>query len=184
MRKRGFGASAAHVVGEVSRSYQRDLFAHSTETSLADRLKRLASEEEEDAVLACASLILQARIRDQRRLVPTCQDAAALIHVEIASEPREVFVVLYMAANKRLIALERMFMGGLTGCEIHIGEIAKRCLRHNCDSIFIGHNHPSQSLTPSSADKAVTERIRTALKLIDVELVAHYVVAPTGWALV
>jgi len=72
---------------------------------------------------------------------------------------------------------------------VHPREIAKRALRHNAAAVIIAHNHPSGVAEPSQADRAITDRIRDTMALIDVRLMDHFVVgdgeivsfAERGW---
>ncbi len=72
---------------------------------------------------------------------------------------------------------------------MHPREIAKRALRHNAAAVIIAHNHPSGVAEPSQADRAITDRVRDTMALIDVRLMDHFVVgdgeivsfAERGW---
>ena len=52
----------------------------------------------------------------------------------------------------------------------------RRALAHNASAVIVGHNHPSGNPEPSTADRAVTARLKHALALIDVRLLDHFVV--------
>ncbi|MBB5016188.1 RadC family protein [Rehaibacterium terrae] len=103
--------------------------------------------------------------------------------------PHEVFACLFLDTRHRAIAFEELFRGTLDGAEVHPREVVKRCLAHNAAAIIIGHNHPSGVSEPSAADRAVTERLRQALALIEVRLLDHFVIgdgppcslAARGW---
>lgn len=103
--------------------------------------------------------------------------------------PHEVFACLFLDTRHRAIAFEELFRGTLDGAEVHPREVAKRCLAHNAAALIIGHNHPSGVSEPSAADRAVTERLRQALALVEVRLLDHFVIgdgppcslAARGW---
>ena len=103
--------------------------------------------------------------------------------------PHEVFACLFLDTRHRAIAFEELFRGTLDGAEVHPREVVQRCLAHNAAAIIIGHNHPSGVSEPSAADRAVTERLRQALALIEVRLLDHFVIgdgppcslAARGW---
>lgn len=103
--------------------------------------------------------------------------------------PHEVFACLFLDTRHRAIAFEELFRGTLDGAEVHPREVAKRCLAHNAAAIIVGHNHPSGVSEPSAADRAVTERLRQALALVEVRLLDHFVIgdgppcslAARGW---
>lgn len=102
---------------------------------------------------------------------------------------QEVFAVLFLDTRHRALAFEELFRGTIDGAEVHPREIVRRALVHNAAAVIVGHNHPSGSREPSSADRAVTAQIRQALALVDVRLLDHFVVgdgaavslAARGW---
>lgn len=101
----------------------------------------------------------------------------------------EVFAVLFLDTRHRALAFEELFRGTIDGAEVHPREIVRRALAHNAAAVIVGHNHPSGSREPSSADRAVTAQIKQALALVDVRLLDHFVVgdgaavsmAARGW---
>lgn len=101
----------------------------------------------------------------------------------------EVFAVLFLDTRHRALAFEELFRGTIDGAEVHPREIVRRALAHNAAAVIVGHNHPSGSRDPSSADRAVTAQIKQALALVDVRLLDHFVVgdgaavsmAARGW---
>jgi DNA repair protein RadC len=90
---------------------------------------------------------------------------------------REVFLVLFMDAQNRIIADEEMFSGTLTQTSVYPREIVKRALHHNAASVIFAHNHPSGLTAPSKADESLTAELRKALALIDVRVLDHFIIA-------
>ena len=90
--------------------------------------------------------------------------------------PHEVFACLFLDTRHRVLAYEELFRGTLDGSEVHPREVVQRCLAHNAAAVILGHNHPSGSAEPSTADRAVTSRLKQALALVDVRLLDHFVI--------
>jgi DNA repair protein RadC len=90
--------------------------------------------------------------------------------------PYEVFACLFLDTRHRVIAFEELFRGTLDGAEVHPREVVQRCLAHNAAAVILGHNHPSGSAEPSTADRAVTSRLKQALALVDVRVLDHFVI--------
>jgi len=90
---------------------------------------------------------------------------------------REVFVVLFVDAQYRMIADEVLFTGTLTQTSVYPREVVKRALQHNAASVILAHNHPSGLLTPSIADKVLTETLKKTLALVDVNVLDHLIIA-------
>ena len=103
--------------------------------------------------------------------------------------PHEVFAVLFLDTRHRSIAFEEMFRGTVDGAEVHPREVVRRALVHNAASVIVGHNHPSGNGEPSAADRAITQRLKQALGLVEIRLLDHFIVgdgaavslAARGW---
>lgn len=94
-----------------------------------------------------------------------------------AGEPRERFRVLFLDAQNRLIAAEEVAIGTLTLTAVHPREVARRALAVNAAAVILVHNHPSGCAEPSRSDELLTEQLRAALQLIDVQVLDHFIVA-------
>lgn len=88
----------------------------------------------------------------------------------------EVFACLFMDNHLRLICYEELFFGTINEANIYPREIVRRGLLHNAAKIILAHNHPSGLAAPSQADKEVTNLIKQALELVDIEVVDHVIV--------
>lgn len=89
----------------------------------------------------------------------------------------EVFFVLFLDAQHRLIEAAEMFRGSLTQTSVYPREIVKEALRHNAAAVVLAHNHPSGVAEPSRADEALTLNLKATLALVDVRVLDHFVVA-------
>jgi DNA repair protein RadC len=92
----------------------------------------------------------------------------------------EVFVVVFLDAQHRVVASEEMFRGTLTQTSVYPREIVKKALQINAAAVILAHNHPSGVAEPSSADEALTRALREALALVDVRVLDHFVVGAAG----
>jgi DNA repair protein RadC len=99
------------------------------------------------------------------------------LRLRLADLEHEVFLVLYLDAQNRLIDHEEQFRGTLTETSVHPREVVKGALACNAARVVLVHNHPSGSTVASRADHFVTEALRTALNLIDVRVLDHFVIA-------
>lgn len=89
----------------------------------------------------------------------------------------EVFLAVFLDARHRVIAIEELFRGSLTGAAVYVGQVVRRALQNNSAAIVVSHNHPSGVAEPSSADRELTERLRQALALVEIRLLDHVVVS-------
>lgn len=90
--------------------------------------------------------------------------------------PREVFAVLLLDNQHRLLHYEALFYGTLDGASVYPREVVKLALAHNTAAVIFAHNHPSGVAEPSQADRQITERLRQGLDLVGIRVLDHMVV--------
>ncbi|MBU3693699.1 MAG: DNA repair protein RadC [Rhodocyclaceae bacterium] len=98
------------------------------------------------------------------------------LRLGIGLKPYEVFGVIFLDAQHRLLALEEMFRGTVSQTSVYPREVVRRALEHNASAVVFAHNHPSGSTEPSAADRSLTSALRDALALVDVRTLDHLVV--------
>ncbi len=98
------------------------------------------------------------------------------LRLQLRESPSEVFACLFLDNQHRLIAYEELFFGTIDGASVHPREIVRKALNHNAAAVVLVHNHPSGVAEPSQADRRITERLQSALALIDVRVLDHMVV--------
>ena len=96
--------------------------------------------------------------------------------LQLGGRPQEVFAVLFLDGQHRLLRLEEMFHGTLTQTSVYPREVLRRALALNAAAVVLAHNHPSGVAEPSRADEYLTQTLRTALQLIDVRVLDHIIV--------
>jgi DNA repair protein RadC len=135
--------------------------------------------EAEDALIAQAALILERRLADKTSGEKLTDPAVAgrMFCLKLSDRTHETFMAAFLDTHHRVIAVEELFHGNSTGCEVHPSEVAKRALLLNATAVIVAHNHPSGNNEPSAADRAVTARLKQALALLDVRLLDHFVCA-------
>ena len=95
----------------------------------------------------------------------------------LGHKAHEAFCVLFLNAQNRLIGCEEMFRGTLTQTSVYPREVVKRALALNAGAVILAHNHPSGVAEPSQADRMLTDALKSALALVDVRVLDHFVVA-------
>lgn len=95
---------------------------------------------------------------------------------ELESWEREVFMVIFLDNQNRLIKTEKMFYGTINQASVHPREIIKEALKCNATAILVAHNHPSGNCNPSEADRFLTRKIEMACDLVDIRFVDHIIV--------
>ena len=90
---------------------------------------------------------------------------------------REIFMAMFLDSQYRLLSSELLFMGSVDSAPVYTRVVASRALAHHATSVVVAHNHPSGVLTPSHSDVDVTQKLSKALKLLDIQLLDHLIVA-------
>jgi DNA repair protein RadC len=98
------------------------------------------------------------------------------LSLQLAEREHEVFAVLFLDAQSRLVKLEEMFRGTLTQTSVYPREVVKRALELGSAAVILAHNHPSGAAEPSRADEFLTQTLKSALALVDVRVLDHLVV--------
>jgi DNA repair protein RadC len=132
------------------------------------------------ATIARALKLLENEVREADSLrSPTA--VRDYLRLRLADRRHEVFVVVFLDAQNRVIATEEMFRGTLTQTSVYPREVVIEALNRNAAGVILCHNHPSGVAEPSRADEALTQTLRAALALVDVRVLDHIVVAgPTA----
>lgn len=134
-----------------------------------------AKRAEIGAVLELARRALGQQLRE-REVFAMPATVKQYLQLHLASKAHEVFAVLFLDAQHRLLALEELFRGTLTQTSVYPKEVVLRALHHQCAAVVLAHNHPSGRVEPSRADEALTQTLKSALALVDVRVVDHIIV--------
>jgi len=110
------------------------------------------------------------------------------LQLRLALQEREVFLVLYLDNQNRLLECETLFTGTISHTEVHPREVVKLALRHNAAAVILAHNHPSGEVEPSKQDRNITQHLVKALAMVEVRVLDHLIVgidvlsfAERGW---
>jgi DNA repair protein RadC len=112
----------------------------------------------------------------QRPVFDSPQRVKDFLRLQLGHLGHEVFAVLFLDAQNRLLKLEEMFRGTLTQTSVYPREVVKRALELRSGAVILAHNHPSGAAEPSRADEFLTKALTSALQLIDVRVLDHLVV--------
>nr|WP_312989057.1 DNA repair protein RadC [Comamonas koreensis] len=129
------------------------------------------------AVLELARRAMAQQLQ-QRSLLSSASTVKAYVQLHLAHKQHEVFAVLFLDSQHQLIALEELFRGTLGQASVYPREVVVRALHHHSAAVILAHNHPSGQVTPSQADKQLTQSLQAALSLVDVRVLDHIIVGP------
>jgi DNA repair protein RadC len=106
----------------------------------------------------------------------TPQKVKDYMGLQLGGRLQEVFAVLFLDGQHRMLTMEEMFHGTLTQTSVYPREVVRRALALNAGAVILAHNHPSGVAEPSRADEFLTSTLKSALALVDVRVLDHLVV--------
>ncbi|WP_028864637.1 RadC family protein [Psychromonas aquimarina] len=130
------------------------------------------------AVLEMSRRYLQEPIKRGEALTSAAQ-TKAFLSAQMHNLPYEVFAALLLDTQHRVIRFHEFFFGSIDSAAVHPRVIAQKVLSENAAAIILVHNHPSGDPTASIADKKITEKIISAMHLIDVRVLDHFIIGDT-----
>ena len=93
---------------------------------------------------------------------------------------REVFAILFLDSQHRVIKFEELFQGTLDAASVYPREVVKASLACNAATVILVHNHPSGLPEPSRSDRSLTERLQAALAIVEIRVLDHLVIGTEG----
>lgn len=136
----------------------------------------LLTPEEQESLIALALVILQSRHRPGDLLESPAQ-TRSFLRLRLASNTEEAFGCVFLDSAHRVLEVKELFHGTIDGAAVYPRVVVRQALALNAAAILFYHNHPSGVAEPSSADQRITERLQSALALIDVRVLDHIVVS-------
>ena len=129
-----------------------------------------------DEVLQAAQRLLLARVR-HADILSSPQVVRDFLRVRLSGLEHEMFAVVHLDAQNRVIEYVEMFRGTVSQTSVYPREVVKETLARNSAAVVLVHNHPSGTVQPSRADEALTQTLKAALALVDVRVLDHLIVA-------
>jgi len=134
---------------------------------------------DEERLIQRALRVLERRVRNTDPL-SSPQSVRDYLRLLLSGKEHEVFMVIFLDSQNRVIAADETFRGTLTQTSVYPREIVKLALRYNAASVIFAHNHPSGVAEPSRADEALTQTLKHTLALVDVRVLDHFVIGGTS----
>ncbi|TBR14784.1 MAG: DNA repair protein RadC [Rugosibacter sp.] len=152
-------------------------FSHSSDSSLL--VRDVAGDyrpANADEVLAAARRVLAGQMRNCE-VLSSPEVVRDFLRVKLGLLEHEVFAVLALDVQNRLIDYVELFRGTVSQTSVYPREVVKEALVRNAAALILVHNHPSGATEPSRADELLTQALKTALALVDIKLLDHLIVA-------
>ncbi len=89
---------------------------------------------------------------------------------------KEVFKVLFLDSQNRVVGIEDLFEGTLNASAIYPREIVQSAVKHNAAALIFVHNHPSGNPQPSDNDRQITQDLVFAGNIMQIKVLDHVIV--------
>lgn len=129
----------------------------------------------------CKVCLLWEKKKRQFYVINEPSHAYTLVKDELITSDRERFLSILLTARNTVIGIETVSIGTITSCMVTPRELFKSALLANACSIILCHNHPSGDLEPSQTDLHITDRLVTAGKLLDIDVLDHLIISEKGF---
>lgn len=106
-----------------------------------------------------------------------CPSLVCYLQAAMGNHRVETLRVLFLDTHNRLIEDQVMWEGTVDEVQIHPREVLKRALEIDSSAFVLAHNHPSQIVTPSAADVAVTSQLIAASQCLGIAFHDHLIVS-------
>ncbi len=126
-------------------------------------------------IIKTALAILDEKIMRKGQILDPV-DACAYFSLRLGALEHEVFAIIFLDSQNRIIEYAELFRGTLSQTSVYPREIVKMALRTNAGGVMLAHGHPSGVAEPSHADEMLTKTLVSALALIDVRVHDHIIV--------
>ena len=107
-------------------------------------------------------------------------DTEGYLMARLSGLPHELFCCLFLDNRHRVLRFAELFRGTIDGTSVYPREVVKEALAVNAAAVIAAHNHPSGVAEPSQADERITRRLKSALELVDIRLLAHLIIGSAG----
>lgn len=136
----------------------------------------LIAPQHEDWIIRQAITLLENRVFKAGTALGSPAAVRDYLRLKLVAEPNEIFAVVFLDNQHRVLAFEPLFKGTVDQTSVYPRVVVQRALALNASALILVHQHPSGNTEPSAADRAITERLKSALATVDVRVLDHFIV--------
>lgn len=135
----------------------------------------------DDDIIQQAIAVMESRMRyASGPTLTNPEHVCNYLRLRLGDLEREVFAVILLDSQHRLISYQELFFGTLAETSVHPREVVKLALKYNAAAVIFSHNHPSGHVEPSNSDIRITKALQSALDMVGVRVLDHIVVSATS----
>ena len=80
-----------------------------------------------------------------------------------------------------ILYIELIALGSYKSVDVEPMNVFRVAVMKNASRVILVHNHPSGSLTPSDADKDITDRLIQVGRILNIDLIDHLIITPKSY---
>ncbi|WP_193073473.1 JAB domain-containing protein [Pseudomonas sp. FME51] len=130
----------------------------------------------DDWIIQRALMILEGRMFQRGPKLQRPHDVRDFLRIKLVPEPNEVFSVIFLDTQHRVLAYELLFRGTIDSATVYPRVVLKRALDHQAAAVVLAHNHPSGISDPSTADRHLTQQLKDLLGQLDIRMLDHFII--------
>ncbi|MCQ8822243.1 DNA repair protein RadC [Pseudoalteromonas agarivorans] len=130
-------------------------------------------------IIEFANILSKKKLQKGQFITSSC-DIKMHLQCLLSDLDYEIFGVVFLTNQNQIIESKQLFRGTINAASVYPREVVKEALFLGANSVIFYHNHPSGMTQPSAADKAITNKLVSALKLVDIDVLDHIVVGFEG----
>ncbi len=119
---------------------------------------------------------LKDKISGPSTSVKSSQEVYDYLYHSLSGLKKEVFKVLFLNSQNRILAVEDLFNGTVNSSAVSPREVIERALKHHAVSLIFAHNHPAGGIEPSQSDKDLTRDLIFAVDAIGIKVLDHIII--------
>ena len=119
---------------------------------------------------------------EDRAVIRTPEDVANLLGAEMGLLNQEHLRVLLLDTKNQVTGVSEIYIGNVNSSVVRPAEVFRPAIRENSTAVIVVHNHPSGDPAPSTEDVVITERLKEAGEILDIELLDHIILGGRGHA--
>lgn len=134
-------------------------------------------------IVAAMELGRRRRVEEalEQKKITSSSSVFELMQPIIGELPHEEFWIVYLNNSNKVIQQVQLSKGGITGTLVDVRLAFKNALELGATAIILCHNHPSGNLSPSAADKQLTQKLKTASESLDIKILDHLIVTEKSY---
>jgi len=105
------------------------------------------------------------------------KDVAEIFQPLLSDLSHEEFWILFLNRSNKVINKMKLSQGGISGTVTDVRMVMKKAIEYLASGIIVCHNHPSGNLNPSESDSKITQKIKDAGNLMDIQLLDHIIIS-------